>query len=293
MATTRKAAPAAGKAATPKAATKTAKATPKEATKTAKATPKTMTKTTATAPKAATKTTPRSAAKAATPKAPAGLVAATARPAAAPRKAAAAAAVAAAPKKAAAPKPKPAAKAPAAKPAPARAAAAAAAPTPAPAAAMPAAGPAAGDAAPAFSLQASGGRLVSSASLAGQPYLLYFYPKADTPGCTKQACGIQEALPALGRTGITVIGVSPDPMGPIEKFARKYGLEFPLASDADHKVAEAYGVWVEKSMYGRTYMGMERSSFLVGADGRIVQVWRKVKPEEHAAAVLEAAKELG
>lgn len=182
--------------------------------------------------------------------------------------------------------PKPAAKAAAPKPA----AKAPAAPPPAPAHA---AGPAAGEAAPAFSLQASGGRLVSSASLAGQPYLLYFYPKADTPGCTKQACGIQEALPALGRTGITVIGVSPDPMGPIEKFARKYGLEFPLASDADHKVAEAYGVWVEKSMYGRTYMGMERSSFLVGADGRIVQVWRKVKPEEHAAAVLEAAKGLG
>jgi len=135
--------------------------------------------------------------------------------------------------------------------------------------------------------------VVSSASLAGQPYLLYFYPKADTPGCTKQACGIQEALPALGRTGITVIGVSPDPMPPIEKFAKKYGLEFPLASDADQSVAKAYGVWVEKSMYGRSYMGMERSSFLVGADGRVVKVWRKVKPEEHAAAVLEAAKGLG
>ncbi len=212
--------------------------------------------------KPATRTAPKPAAKSA-PKAATKAVPAT--KAAAPKPAAKAAA------------PKPAAKAPAA-------------PPPAPA---PAAGPTAGEAAPAFSLQASGGRLVSSASLAGQPYLLYFYPKADTPGCTKQACGIQEALPALGRTGITVIGVSPDPMGPIEKFARKYGLEFPLASDADHKVAEAYGVWVEKSMYGRTYMGMERSSFLVGADGRIVQVWRKVKPEEHAAAVLEAAKGLG
>lgn len=162
----------------------------------------------------------------------------------------------------------------------------------APAAAAPA-GPAEGDMAPAFTLHASGSRTISSASLGGQPYLLYFYPKADTPGCTKQACGIQEALPALGRTGLTVIGVSPDPMGPIEKFAKKYGLDFPLASDADHKVAEAYGVWVEKSMYGRTYMGMERSSFLVGADGRVVKVWRKVKPEEHAAAVLAAAKALG
>jgi peroxiredoxin Q/BCP len=160
-------------------------------------------------------------------------------------------------------------------------------------AAPPVAGPAEGDAAPAFTLQASGSRTVSSESLKGQPYLLYFYPKADTPGCTKQACGLQEALPALGRTGLTVIGVSPDPMAPIEKFAKKYGLEFPLASDADHKVAEAYGVWVEKSMYGRTYMGMERSSFLVDAEGRVAKVWRKVKPEEHAAAVLAAAKALG
>ncbi|HYZ34712.1 MAG TPA: peroxiredoxin [Crenalkalicoccus sp.] len=123
--------------------------------------------------------------------------------------------------------------------------------------------------------------------------LLYFYPKADTPGCTKQACGMQEALPQLGRLGLEVIGVSPDPLPPIEKFAKKYGLEFPLASDADHKLAEAYGVWVEKSMYGRTYMGMERSSFLIGPDGRVARVWRKVKPEAHAAQVLEAAKALG
>jgi peroxiredoxin Q/BCP len=153
-------------------------------------------------------------------------------------------------------------------------------------------GPAEGAPAPAFTMPASGGRTVSSAELSGKPYLLYFYPKADTPGCTKQACGIQEALPALGRTGLTVIGISPDPMKPIEKFAAKYNLTFPLASDEDHKVAEAYGVWVEKSMYGKTYMGMERSSFLVGADGKVARVWRKVKPEAHAAQVLEAAKGL-
>jgi peroxiredoxin Q/BCP len=153
-------------------------------------------------------------------------------------------------------------------------------------------GPFEGDEAPAFTLHASGARTVSNASLAGQPYLLYFYPKADTPGCTKQACALQEALPQLGRLGLTVVGVSPDPMPPIEKFAKKYGLEFPLASDADHKVALAYGVWVEKSMYGKTYMGMERSSFLVGPDGRVVKVWRKVKPETHAAAVLEAMQAL-
>ena len=131
-----------------------------------------------------------------------------------------------------------------------------------------------GDAAPAFSMAANGGRQISSDGLKGTPYLLYFYPKADTPGCTKQACGIQEALPALGKLKLTVIGVSPDALPPIEKFAKKFGLEFPLASDPEHAAAEAYGVWVEKSMYGKKYMGMERSSFLVDADGVIRQVWR-------------------
>ena len=150
-----------------------------------------------------------------------------------------------------------------------------------------------GKKAPAFKMAASGGREVSAAALKGKPYLLYFYPKADTPGCTKQACGVQEALPQLGKLGLTVIGVSPDAMPPIEKFAKKYGLEFPLASDPEHKTAEAYGVWVEKSMYGKKYMGMERSSFLVAADGKIVKIWRKVKPEAHAAEVLAAAKALG
>jgi peroxiredoxin Q/BCP len=149
-----------------------------------------------------------------------------------------------------------------------------------------------GKKAPAFRMKASGGREVSSAALKGRPYLLYFYPKADTPGCTRQACGMQEALPQLAKIGIEVIGVSPDPLPPIEKFAKKYGLAFPLASDEDHKVAEAYGVWVQKSMYGKTYMGMERTSFLVGADGKIARIWRKVKPEQHAAQVLEAAAAL-
>ena len=154
------------------------------------------------------------------------------------------------------------------------------------------AGPQPGQPAPDFTMPASGGRTASLAELRGKPFLLYFYPKADTPGCTKQACGVQEALPQLGKLGLTVIGVSPDPMKPIEKFAQKYNLSFPLASDESHAVAEAYGVWVEKAMYGRTYMGMERSSFLVGADGLVKQVWRKVKPEAHAAEVLAAAKAL-
>ena len=158
--------------------------------------------------------------------------------------------------------------------------------------ATPAAGPAEGTPAPAFRMPASGGRTVSSEALKGRPYLLYFYPKADTPGCTKQACGVQEALPQLGKLGLEVIGVSPDPMKPIEKFAEKYKLSFPLASDEDHQVAEAYGVWVEKSMYGRTYMGMERSSFLVGADGVVRKIWRKVKPEAHAAEVMAAARSM-
>ena len=153
-------------------------------------------------------------------------------------------------------------------------------------------GPQEGDAAPDFAMPASGGREASLASLKGRPFLLYFYPKADTPGCTKQACGIQEALPQLGRLGLTVVGISPDAMKPIEKFAAKFGLDFPLASDADHSVAERYGVWVEKSMYGKTYMGMERSSFLVDADGKVARIWRKVKPEAHAAEVLKAAESL-
>jgi len=198
---------------------------------------------------------------------------------------------------------KPASKAAAAKTAPAKATAAKTAAPKAAAAKKPAApkavvapasaGPAEGAKAPAFSMPASGGRVVSSAGLKGKPYLLYFYPKADTPGCTKQACGVQEALPALGKLGLEIIGVSPDPMPPIEKFAAKYKLTFPLASDSDQKVATAYGTWVEKSMYGKTYMGMERSSFLVDASGKIAKVWRKVKPEEHAAQVMDAAKKLG
>jgi len=149
-----------------------------------------------------------------------------------------------------------------------------------------------GDKAPAFSLPASGGRTVALKDYKGRPLLLYFYPKANTPGCTTEACAFQEALPQLGKLGVDVIGVSPDAMKPIENFAAKYGLTFPLASDPEHAVAEAYGVWVEKSMYGRKYMGIERSTFLIGKDGRIAQAWHKVKAPGHAAAVREAIKAL-
>lgn len=149
-----------------------------------------------------------------------------------------------------------------------------------------------GDAAPAFSLPASGGRTVSSAALQGKPYVLYFYPKADTSGCTKEACAFQEALPQLAKLGLDVIGVSPDPIKPIEKFAAKYNLTFSLASDETKATAEAYGVWVEKSMYGKKYMGIERSTFLVDAHGKIARAWHKVKVEGHAKAVAEAASGL-
>ena len=150
-----------------------------------------------------------------------------------------------------------------------------------------------GDAAPDFAMPASGGRTVRLTDMRGKPFVLYFYPKADTPGCTKEACAFQEALPQLGKIGLDVIGVSPDKLPPIEKFAGKYNLTFPLASDVDHAVAEKYGTWVEKSMYGRKYMGMERSTFLVDKAGKIAKAWRKVSVTGHAADVLKVAQGLG
>jgi peroxiredoxin Q/BCP len=147
-----------------------------------------------------------------------------------------------------------------------------------------------GDTAPDFRMPATAGRTVSLDSYKGKPFILYFYPKADTPGCTKEACAFQEASPHLEEIGLDVIGVSPDKIKPIEKFATKYGLTFPLASDEDHAVAEKYGTWVEKSMYGRKYMGMERSTFLIGADGKVLKVWRKVSVTGHADEVMKAAR---
>jgi peroxiredoxin Q/BCP len=149
-----------------------------------------------------------------------------------------------------------------------------------------------GDAAPGFSLAATGGRTASSAVLKGKPFVLYFYPKADTPGCTKEAQAFEEALTDLGGIGVDVIGVSKDPMKALEKFAEKYGLTFPLASDPEGAVVEAYGAWVEKSMYGRTYMGIDRSTILVDRHGKIARIWRKVKVPGHAADVLKAARAL-
>lgn len=150
-----------------------------------------------------------------------------------------------------------------------------------------------GDPAPDFSLPASGGRTASLAAMKGKPFILYFYPKADTPGCTKEACAFEEAGATLGKMGLNVIGVSPDKMKPIEKFADKYKLTFPLASDEDHAVAEAYGSWVEKSMYGKKYMGIDRSTFLIDAEGKVAKAWRKVSVTGHVDAVLTAAREIG
>jgi peroxiredoxin Q/BCP len=149
-----------------------------------------------------------------------------------------------------------------------------------------------GQKAPDFTLEASGGRTVSLKSLKGKPFVLYFYPKADTPGCTKEACAFEEALPQLGHIGVTVIGVSKDAMKALEKFAAKYNLTFPLASDPEGAVIEAYGAWQEKSMYGKKYMGIERSTVLVDKAGKIAKIWPKVKVEGHAADVLHAVQAL-
>ena len=146
----------------------------------------------------------------------------------------------------------------------------------------------AGDKAPDFTLPDQDGNPVSLAGLKGKTVVLYFYPKADTPGCTVQACGVRDRRADYERAGAVVLGVSPDPVKALAKFAETFGLAFTLLSDADHAVAESYGVWVEKSMYGRKYMGMERSTFVIGPDGKVRDVFRKVKPAEHDSLVLGA-----
>jgi peroxiredoxin Q/BCP len=142
--------------------------------------------------------------------------------------------------------------------------------------------------APDFTLASDTGDQVTLSSFRGSPVVLYFYPRDDTPGCTAQACGIRDAWSELQRTGAVVLGVSPDSPRKHVKFKEKYGLPFTLLSDEDHEVAEAYGTWVEKSMYGKKYMGMERSTFVIDADGTVTKVMRKVKPADHADDVLAA-----
>ncbi len=145
-----------------------------------------------------------------------------------------------------------------------------------------------GDAAPDFTLPNQAGNPVTLSDLCGQKVVLYFYPKADTPGCTTQACGVRDHRSDYDAAGAVVLGVSPDAPKQIAKFDDKYKLGFPLLGDEDHAVAQAYGVWVQKSMYGRTYTGNERTTFVIGADSVITEILRKVKPAQHDELVLGA-----
>jgi len=149
-----------------------------------------------------------------------------------------------------------------------------------------------GDPAPNFTAATDGGGTLTLAKLKGKAVILYFYPKDDTTGCTKEACGFRDSLAAFRRAGAEVIGVSRDSVKSHDKFKAKYELPFTLVSDEDGAICEAYGTWVEKSMYGRKYMGIERATFLIDAKGRIRGVWRKVKIPGHVEEVLAAAKEL-
>jgi peroxiredoxin Q/BCP len=150
----------------------------------------------------------------------------------------------------------------------------------------------AGDKAPAFTLPTDGGGTISLAKLKGKKVILYFYPKDDTPGCTKEACSFRDNLPKFTKTDAVVIGVSKDSVKRHDNFKTKYKLPFTLAADEDGAVCEAYGVWVEKALYGRKYMGIERATFLIDQKGVVRRVWRKVKVDGHAEEVLAAAKAL-
>ncbi len=150
-----------------------------------------------------------------------------------------------------------------------------------------------GDKAPDFTLASDGGGKVSLKALKGKTVVLYFYPKDDTSGCTAESCAFRDALPNFSKVTAAIVGISRDSVASHDRFKAKYGLTFPLVSDEDGKVCEAYGTWVEKSMYGRKYMGIERSTFLIDAKGVVRHVWRKVKVPDHAQEVLEAAQALG
>ena len=149
-----------------------------------------------------------------------------------------------------------------------------------------------GERAPDFSMATDDGGKVSLKSLKGKNVVLYFYPKDDTPGCTKEACAFRDNLPDFSKVKATVIGVSKDSVESHQKFKKKYALPFPLASDPDKKVIKAYGVWKKKSLYGREFMGIERSTFLIDAKGVVRKIWRKVKVGGHADEVLESLGEL-
>ena len=145
-----------------------------------------------------------------------------------------------------------------------------------------------GDEAPDFELPDQDGRSVKLSDFRGQPVVVYFYPKASTPGCTTQACGVRDHRADYEQANAVVLGISPDPVAKVKKFHEKEGLNFALLADEGHHVADAYGVWAEKSMYGKTYFGNERTTFVIDPDGKVAQVLRKVKPAEHDGLVLGA-----
>ena len=150
--------------------------------------------------------------------------------------------------------------------------------------------PAIGDTAPDFSLPRDGGEMVNLSDFAGKKVVLYFYPKDDTPGCTKEAIGFTDMVDAFAAADTVVLGVSKDSVKKHDKFVTKHDLKIALLSDEEGDVCERYGTWVEKNMYGKTYMGIERATYLIGADGKIAQVWRKVKVPGHVEAVLDAVR---
>ena len=150
-----------------------------------------------------------------------------------------------------------------------------------------------GTKAPDFTLAADDGSKVKLSALRGQPVVLYFYPKDDTPGCTKEACAFRDRKTALNKLGAKVLGVSADDVASHVKFRDKFDLNFPLLADTDHKVAEKYGAWREKNMFGKKSMGIQRSTFLIDADGKVARVWKKVNVDGHDEAVIEAIKTLG
>jgi thioredoxin-dependent peroxiredoxin len=149
-----------------------------------------------------------------------------------------------------------------------------------------------GEGAPDFILPDQNGAEVALSALRGETVVLYFYPRADTPGCTTQACGVRDRRAEYDAAGVRVIGVSPDSIEAVKKFADKFDLGFTLLADADHAAAEAYGTWVEKSMYGKKYMGVQRATFIVDAEGKVARVFPKVSPKTHDEVVLKALAEL-
>jgi len=149
-----------------------------------------------------------------------------------------------------------------------------------------------GDLAPQFDLPRDGGGTLSLAAYSGKPVVLYFYPQDDTTSCTQEAISFSQLKPEFEKAGAVVIGLSPDSMKKHDKFKSKYSLTIDLAADEERKAIEAYHLWVEKSMYGRKYMGVERATFLIGSDGRIARIWRKVRVKGHAEEVLEAVRAL-